>query len=113
MTSAEPGRRDPPAPVPGDSVIRGVLFAIVCQIFFLIVVPLLTRRLLPAVSNPGSTATFLFTWWGVTQWVALIPLCIWQKLKGYPLTMNGILITGCIGFLLNAGCAVLFFNPLH
>ena len=50
----------------------------------------------------------LFTCWGLIQWIALIPLYISRRRKGYPLMAKGLLFAGFLGLLLNVGCAALF-----
>jgi hypothetical protein len=93
--------------------MRGVLLTIAFQILFAIGLPLLTRRIGSAVSHGYSALgapILLLQWWGLTQWVALIPLCVWQHRKGHSLTVNAVLITGGIGFLLSAACAALFYR---
>ncbi|HEX4811086.1 MAG TPA: hypothetical protein VH325_19255 [Bryobacteraceae bacterium] len=45
---------------------------------------------------------------GLTQWIALLPLALWIRKRGEAKTVQGILITGGIVFLLNATCWGLF-----
>ena len=107
----EPSRWDPPALIPKDSIVRGVLLTIGVQILFIIAVPLLAFGLMSAVSYRGSAVgifLILFLWWGIAQWTALIPLCALQARKGNRMTMYGILITGGIGLLLNTACSSAF-----
>jgi hypothetical protein len=89
-----------------DGIGRGVRFTVVCQIAFIVVLGLLASAA-PKIFIPA------FIGWGVLQWIALIPLCLVQRSKGYSLTVKGIIITGCIGFLLDAGCAMFFSGRIR
>jgi len=52
---------------------------------------------------------WLFSAWGVTQWIALAPLILRQKSKGHPKTVQGMIISGCLGTLLGSACAAMFW----
>jgi hypothetical protein len=75
-----------------DAVSKGVERTILWQVLVIVV-------------------TFPFImFWGLTQWLALIPQYLWFEKKGYPLAAKGVLIMGSLGVLLNGGCAFLFMN---
>ena len=88
-------------PRPHDSVASGVGIALLCQFavilcgFFTLFVPIF------GVIVVASS--------GLSQWLILLPLYLRYRGNGRPLRAKGILITGCIGFLLNAGCDALIF----
>jgi len=48
---------------------------------------------------------WLFVSWGVTQWVALVPLILQQKGKGHERTVQGMIASGALGVLLSCACA--------
>ena len=91
----EPQPPLPPAPAPDDSIGKGVLWAVLWQIAAIVV-----------------SAPLMFTVWGLIQWFALVPVYLSQKRHGYPLAAKGVLITGFVGMLLNAGCAALVLGNL-
>jgi hypothetical protein len=97
-----------PPRAPGDHVGVGVGIAILCQAVLIVAGPLM-------ILNMNSLGQWipdvLFRGWGVAQWIILLPLCLILRLKGRRLTAIGILITGCIGFLLNAACDAVFQIP--
>jgi hypothetical protein len=83
-----------------DSVGRGCLFGCACQIGFIA-----AAFLAAYVIRNGKASEVLFVSWGVAQWAALIPLILRQRAKGYPRTVDGLIIIGCIGLLLSSACA--------
>ena len=89
---------------PSDSFGLGVLFTLACQ-FILIVAGL-------SIMLRSPFGGVLFAYWGLIQWLVLIPLYFWQRSKGRPLVGKGILVAGCCGFLLNAGCDFMIGLPL-
>ena len=84
-----------PVQQPSDSIASGVGIAVLCQIGSIVI-----------------TIPIFCICWGAVQWVALIPFYISRKRKGRPLAAKGVLITGFIGMLLNAGCAALVLGNL-
>jgi hypothetical protein len=91
----------PPLPprAPGDRIVNGVGITVMCQLAFII------GSGLGIFTSPYAIVAFAS--WGLWQWIVFIPLCLWHRGKGRPLTAKGIVIVGCIGFLLNAGCDLL------
>ena len=85
----------PPSIAPNDGVGRGVLLAMGWQVLAIIL-----------------SAPLMFLGWGLIQWLALIPVYLNRKRKGYPLAAKGVLIAGFVGVLLNAGCAALILGNL-
>jgi hypothetical protein len=48
---------------------------------------------------------------GVTQWLVLLPLVLSLRKRGETMTIQGILVTGGVVFLLNATCWGLVMGP--
>jgi hypothetical protein len=96
--------------VPGDHVGVGVGIAILCQAVLIVAGPLAILTTNPLRSRISE---LLFTGWGVAQWLFLLPLYFVLRLKGRRLAAKGILITGCIGFLLNAACDAVMSGALR
>jgi hypothetical protein len=88
-----------------DTIRRGCLFGCLWQAG-LVIVSLLAANCI----RSSKLAGVLIVSWGLTQWIALIPLILQQRAKGYPRTVQGILITGCIGFLLCSLCGATFIH---
>jgi hypothetical protein len=84
-----------PVPQPRDSIGSGVGLAILCQIGSIVI-----------------TIPIFCICWGAVQWLALVPIYISRKRRGFPLAAKGVLITGFIGMFLNAGCAALILGNL-
>lgn len=49
----------------------------------------------------------IFVGWGVAQWLVLLPLILYQKSKGRPDTVRGLVVAGCLTLLLSSFCAAL------
>jgi hypothetical protein len=102
---------DPPTlvasepPPSGDSVGRGCLYGCLCQIGFIGFGSLAAVGL-----KGGNLQSALFVSWGVTQWIALVPLIWQQKGKEHPRTVQGIIVTGSIGLMLSSACAAMIFG---
>jgi len=88
-----------PQTAPHDSVASGVGISLLCQ-FLLIVCGVFTIFI-------PRFGFILVAGWGLAQWIFLLPLYFSCRSRGRPLKAKGILIAGCIGFLLNAGCDAL------
>ncbi len=43
--------------------------------------------------------------WGLTQWIAIIPMIISNQKKGRRKNVQGLIIAGCIGVLLSSAHA--------
>jgi hypothetical protein len=94
-----------PPRAPTDSVGSGVGIAFTCQLALMLaggVAILLSVGFNSLFGLPFGAA--LFAGWGLLQWLVLLPLYFLQRRKRRPLAAKGILIAGCVGFLLNAGC---------
>jgi len=50
-------------------------------------------------------STVILTSWGITQWIALVPLILRERSKGNPNIAKGLVVTGCVGVLLSSACA--------
>jgi hypothetical protein len=50
---------------------------------------------------------FIFVGWGVAQWIVLLPLILYQRAKGRPDTVRGLIVAGCLTLLLSSFCAAL------
>jgi hypothetical protein len=59
---------------------------------------------------PFQIKQALFLSWGITQWIALIPLIINQRAAGHSKTVQGMIISGCLGVLLSSACATMFLS---
>jgi hypothetical protein len=91
-----------PRPDPQGHIIAGFGIGCACQIVFLI--------LGLAVGSMSGNSKYSFmpvVFWGITQWIALVPLILSQRAKGHSQTVAGMLISGCLGLLLSSTCAVL------
>ncbi|HXB74156.1 MAG TPA: hypothetical protein VNY05_38310 [Candidatus Acidoferrales bacterium] len=95
MAPGESNESERPARKPGDGVFIGVLIAVGCQVFAIVFTLAIPR---------------FFPYWGAVQWLALVPVYLWQKHQGYRLAANGLLITGFVGTLLNTGCDALIMG---
>jgi hypothetical protein len=93
-----------PPRVPNDSFGLGVLIALAWEFNFILIGGFTMFQ-----SRFGGV---LFAYWGLIQWLVFVPLYFWQKSKGRPLVGKGILVAGCCGFLLNAGCDFMIGLPL-
>jgi len=86
------------------SLLEGCGLGCACQaVFFLL-------GLAAAYSAANRLTTLLWTGWGFTQWIALIPLIFQQRAKGHPKTVQGILISGFLGMLLSSACAAMVLS---
>jgi hypothetical protein len=90
-----------------DSRPIGCLMGCACQIGFFAVGGVLAS--LASIANsstlPYSAREVLFLSWGVTQWIALVPLIRSERAVGHSKTVQGMLISGCLGLLLSSACA--------
>src|SRR5258707_10500214 len=93
MNPVDPKRAMVDASRTHDSVGNGVLWALPWQFGAVV------------LSMP-----LLFTCWGLIQWIALIPLYISRRRKGYPLMAKGLLFAGFVGVLVNEGSRVIFLH---
>jgi hypothetical protein len=57
--------------------------------------------------GPGIFSLSVFFIWGITVWIALVPLIMKQTAAGHPRTAKGLKISGFFGLFLSAGSAVL------
>ncbi len=92
---------------PNDSFGLGVEIALAWQFIFMAVGLIMLFRFFRF-----PFGGVLFAYWGLIQWLVLIPLYFRQRTKGRPLVGKGILVAGCSGFLLNAGCDFMIGLPL-
>jgi hypothetical protein len=84
-----------------DSISRGVWIAIGLQLTYLLF----------------CFATVRFTYiqvafWGVGQWIFLLPAIVYQRRRGFRERAKGMMIIGFIAILLNSACAVFVFGGL-
>jgi hypothetical protein len=97
----------PPAPQPPQPdrghIILGVLLGFVCQIGF-VILGMLAGWFIANSTTKGLV--FMFSSWGVTQWIALIPLIRQHNKKGRTRTAQGLIVIGCLGLLLSSACAL-------
>ncbi len=96
----DPMNPQPPPISPDDSFGYGMLITLAWQFNFILI-----GGFTMFLSRFGAV---LFAYWGLIQWLVLAPLYFWQRGKGRQLAGKGILVAGCIGFLLNAGCDFMF-----
>ncbi len=85
---------------PNDRLIYGVGLGCLSQLAALALAWFLASR-----APVGKLPFLLLCSWGLTQWIALVPLILQQRAKDHPRTMQGLLITGAIGLLLSSACA--------
>jgi hypothetical protein len=57
--------------------------------------------------NDSTIATMSF---GVTQWIALIPLIMKERGAGHIKRVHGMIFTGCLGLLLSTACGSMLMN---
>ncbi len=84
-----------------DNTADGFAISCACQIVFfgLGMVGALASR------SSGMLTSLLSATWGITQWIALIPLILKQRAAGRTRMVNGLVICGFIGVLLSSACA--------
>lgn len=87
-------------PAAYDAIIIGWWMGWFCQLAIFVLT-------LWAAKHLGGLGRYVFYSWGVTQWIALVPLMWHQKAKGYPARVKGLLLVGCFGVLLSSTCAAL------
>ncbi|HME05454.1 MAG TPA: hypothetical protein VKG25_00330 [Bryobacteraceae bacterium] len=75
-----------------------------CQIGFFVL------AMAGAIAMNNQTSKLVYLSWGVTQWIALIPLIQSQRAKGHNATVQGLLIMGSIGVLLSSACAAMMLT---
>jgi hypothetical protein len=92
-----------------DHIGWGVAIAILCQAVLIVAGPI---AILATNSLESRIPGLLFSGWGVAQWLVLLPLYFILRRKGHRLAAKVIIITGCIGFLLNAACDAVMFGAL-
>ncbi len=88
----------------GGSVGIGCLLGCLCQIGFFLL------AMAGAFTMNNQLSKFVSLSWGVTQWIALIPLIQSQRSKGHHATVQGLLIMGSIGVLLSSACAAMMLT---
>jgi hypothetical protein len=87
---------------PQGNIMAGFGIGCACQVVFLV---LGAVGSMAAGNSKYSLMPLMF--WGITQWIALVPLILSQRAKGHSQTVTGMLISGCLGLLLSSTCAVL------
>ena len=88
----------PEKPVNEGSVLKGCLMGCAAQIIFFFV------GLAASGAMRGKWGAFAFVSWGITQWIAIIPLIFNADAEGHTSTKQGLLIAGSLGVLLSAAC---------
>jgi hypothetical protein len=86
-----------------DHVGVGVAMGCAVQVGFFIL------GIVAALATSSSTkfSNVVAVSWGVTQWIALVPLILHERSAGRPRRVTGLIIAGCIGILLSSACASL------
>jgi hypothetical protein len=92
-----------PSSDPRDDAVDGFAIGCACQIVFF----LLGMAGAFAINSSERLPNMLAASWGITQWIALVPLILKQRAKGRTRMVNGLIISGCIGVLLSSACASL------
>jgi hypothetical protein len=54
----------------------------------------------------------LLIYWGVVQWIFLLPLIVFYLRNGRSARVKGMVIAGFLGILLNSGCALMLRNGI-
>lgn len=90
------------APAADDNLMSGCMLGCLCQVGFFVL-----GAVFAYMQNNGRLIKFAFAIWGVTQWIAIVPLIIRQRAAGYPARAKGLLMAGCLGVLLSSACALL------
>jgi hypothetical protein len=90
-----------------NTVPVGFAIGCTCQFGFLILGGAIASlaSITDSRSIPFAAREVLFLSWGITQWIALIPLIMSQRASGNRKTAQGMLISGCLGVLLSSACA--------
>ena len=91
---------------PRDHVGVGIAMGCAVQIGFFVLGILASL----ALSSSGKLSDVAAVSWGVTQWIALVPLILNERSAGRPRRVTGLIIAGCIGVLLSSACASLIFS---
>ena len=91
------------APPWRGNIFAGILLGIGCQIATIVL------SLLLVSGNQKLAAAVLF--WGITQYVLVLPLRAILLKRGQHMTAKGLLIMSFIGLLLCSLCGALFFIP--
>ena len=96
---------NPATPAWQGNIAVGLLLGIACQ-FATIVLSLM----MIGVSQKLASAV---VFWGVTQYILVLPLRASLLRRGQHATAKGLLIMSFIGLLLCSLCGALFFIPSH
>ena len=99
---------DPPSfsqqPSRPDGVLNGCFQGCLCQIGFFLLASLIS------VVLPEKVGLTLIFSWGITSWIALIPLIRQARAEQRSATATGLLLTGCIGALASTACSPMLFS---
>jgi hypothetical protein len=98
----EPPRFSQQDSAPGSLPV-GCALGCACQIFFMLV-----GLAINSMTGAGKISESLVVGWGFTQWIGVAPLIFHHKEEGHPRTVQGLLISGCLGVLLSSACAGMF-----
>ena len=61
----------------------------------------------------GASGYVVLSSWGVIQWLVLIPLILNQRGQGKTRTVQGLIISGCLGLLLSSACGFTAWEMFH
>jgi hypothetical protein len=93
-----------PAQIEGrDSRLAGCGMGCLIQIVFVLVSYAIATQVWT-----NTVPTLILSAWGLTQWIGIVPLILWERKKERPKTVQGLLITGALGLLLSSACAGMF-----
>lgn len=90
---------------PRDHIGVGCAMGCGVQVVFLGLGLLISMNL--RSNNDSTLAAMSF---GVTQWIALIPLILNERAKGRTRRITGMLIIGCLGVLFSTACGSMLMN---
>jgi hypothetical protein len=112
MSDQPPPAMLEPPPLPSrssnDSILRG--FAMGCGTSIAFAVLGVIAALTVDTAGKGKLSDYLFVSWGVTQWIGILPLIANNQSEGREKSVKGLIIAGCIGFLLSSACASILLN---
>jgi hypothetical protein len=91
-----------------DRLGTGFGMGCVCLVIFYALSHIVGRAV-ELTAGPSFVSLSIYYSWGVTPWIALIPLILRQQAAGHPLTVRGLKISGYLGLFLSVASAGYLF----
>jgi hypothetical protein len=92
-----------------NSLVLGVILTFIGHAVWVSTI-LLLKSTFPdtgPITSPGAICFFLVVFLGLSQWVYLIPLILWFRRKGLSKVAVGLLVGGCVTFVVNLAIILL------